>query len=332
MKLEKTLWQGEPVLNFSAGDYEAVMVPGVGANVIKLTNVKRQVEILRTPDNFEAFKSRPQVYGLPLLFPPNRIEDGTYTVNGKTYKLTITNIPKNLHCHGIIRTLPFNITRAEIIEKDEAVEIEASFISNMFNDAIYSYFDHEFECKLFYRLSKDGLEQKVTFINNSKIPMPLGVGFHSSFNVPFYKGSKREDYRLLASANENWELDSKNLPTGNIRPLNEFEKGLREGGMMPFVAPLDNAYSVKPLEVDGKEYHGAILVDIVQDIKVYYEVGKSYKHWTIWNSGADVNFVCVEPQTWAINAPNLDMPNEVTGFRLVNPNESWSEVSKIYVK
>lgn len=332
MNLNRTTWFGEPVIEFAAGGYEAVMVPGIGANVIKLIHVEKQLDILKSPENLELLKERPQGYGIPLLFPPNRIENATYTVNGKIYNFPLNAGTTNNHVHGILRGLPFDIRRAEIIEAENAVEIEACFISDASKDAMFSYFKHEFQCKLFYRLSKNGLEQKISFINNSDEPMPLAVGFHTTFNIPFHKESKKEDYRLIVSADKKWELSDKMLPTCNILPLNESEKQYREQGMMPYEFPLDNCYIAKPLELEGRKYHGAIIVDTSKNIKVYYEVGEEYKHWTIWNKNAEGDFICPEPQTCTINAPNLNLPNELTGFKLLSAGETWSEESKIYIK
>ena len=77
--IEKINFNGIPAVHFTAGGYEAVMVPSVGANVVKLKHTATGIEILRTPDaeEMENFKERPQIYGLPLLFPPNRIADGS---------------------------------------------------------------------------------------------------------------------------------------------------------------------------------------------------------------------------------------------------------------
>ena len=90
--IEKINFNGIPAVHFTAGGYEAVMVPSVGANVVKLKHTATGIEILRTPDaeEMENFKERPQIYGLPLLFPPNRIADGTYTFEGRKYQYPIT--------------------------------------------------------------------------------------------------------------------------------------------------------------------------------------------------------------------------------------------------
>ena len=86
-------FHGLKAVEFSKGDYTALLVPGMGANLVRLANTRLGAEILRTPgaDEIEVFKGRPQVFGLPILFPPNRIADGRYTFEGRTYQYPITH-------------------------------------------------------------------------------------------------------------------------------------------------------------------------------------------------------------------------------------------------
>ena len=62
-------------VEFSKGEYTALLIPEMGANLVRLANTRLGAEILRTPGpgEIETFRSRPQVFGLPILFPPNRI-------------------------------------------------------------------------------------------------------------------------------------------------------------------------------------------------------------------------------------------------------------------
>ncbi|MDR2935817.1 MAG: aldose 1-epimerase, partial [Rikenellaceae bacterium] len=86
------------------------------------------------------------------------------------------------------------------------------------------------------------------------------------------------------------------------------------------------------ITIDGKPYHGAVFTDTAKGVRVFYEVDNQYKHWTFWNNGGEVNWACAEPQTWAINAPNLKLPTDVTGFQAVAPGATWSATSRVYVK
>lgn len=332
MKISKTTWLGYEAVEMEAGGYEALMIPAMGANMVKLVNKEKNVNILRTPteEDMEVFPTRPQLYGLPLLFPPNRIEDGTYTYKDKTYQFPITIPNQNNYHHGIIKSQKFTVTKTHVGK--DYVEVEASFFSNRVNDEIYVNFPHEFECRMYFKLSAAGLEHKVTFINESDSEMPLGVGYHTPIMIPFVNGGNADDYKLLMSVGEKWEVNDRTLPTGKLLPLTEEEQLLRTTGLKPTGKAMEWPMTNKPLTVDGKEYNGAIITDTAKNVKVYYEVDKEYKHWTFWNNGGTVNWACTEPQTWAINAPNLKLPAEVTGFQTVAPGKSWSAVSKIYVK
>lgn len=79
--IRTTDFYGLRAVEFSKGDYTALLVPEVGANLVRLAYVRLGAELLRTPaaGEIEAFRARPHVYGLPVLFPPNRIADGRYT-------------------------------------------------------------------------------------------------------------------------------------------------------------------------------------------------------------------------------------------------------------
>jgi len=332
MNISKIEWNGFEAVVMEAAGWEALMIPSLGANMVKLVNKEKKLNILRTPktDELEFFASRPQLFGLPLLFPPNRIEDGTYTHNGKTYNYPITIPDQNNHHHGTIKSQPFTVTKTNI--GADYVEVEASFFSNIVNDAVYSYFPHQFECRMYFKLSACGLEHKVTFINESDTDMPLGVGYHTPIMIPFVEGASADHYKLWMSVGEKWEVNNRTLPTGTLLPLNETEQQLRTTGLKPTGSAIEWPMTAQPIEVDGKPFNGAVIKDEANGVTVYYEVDDQYKHWTFWNNGGTVDWACPEPQTWAINAPNLDLPDEVTGFQTVAPGKSWSAVSKIYVK
>ena len=72
-------WHGTQAVEFTKRDYTALLVPSVGANLVRLAHTRLGVEVLRTPSEREhdEFLRRPHVYGVPILFPLNWIADGT---------------------------------------------------------------------------------------------------------------------------------------------------------------------------------------------------------------------------------------------------------------
>lgn len=319
-------------LRFAAGGYEALMVTNIGANIIELKDNTRGISVFRTPDSdegFKVFKFVPQVYGLPVLFPPNRIEDGIFKVGNRVYKFPINEPDRNNFIHGFIKDEKWDITRKEIFNDEVLIEAAFNFDEK---HKFYKYFPHKFRFKLLYNLSKEGLKQTVSVINLSKEEMPLAVGFHAAFNIPFHPESRAEDYRVIASVDKRWEQNERLLPTGKQLELSGYETGYLGNGVVPLKQPIESHYSLKHIKFNGCDFKGAIIEDTFKKIRVVYKMGEEYKHTVIWNDEGDKNYICLEPQTSAINAPNLKLDKSVTGFKTLMPKEEWSEVCKISVE
>ena len=103
---------GGEVVCLTAGGYEALLAPQAGCNCFDLTHLETGAHLLRTPESVQALVENPNVYGTPLLFPPNRIKDGTYTFNGRTYRLPI-NENHGHHMHGFISCTRFDVEALE---------------------------------------------------------------------------------------------------------------------------------------------------------------------------------------------------------------------------
>ena len=324
-------WNGLQALEFAKGDYTALLIPSVGANLVRLANTRLGVEILRTPaaDEIETFKNRPQVFGLPILFPPNRIADGHYTFEGRDYRFPITNEKEHNYHHGILKGLPFVVSKIE--ENDERVKIECRYYSNLFHDAIYRDFPHAFKCKIIFKLSAKGLKQEVTFSNRSEQRMPVGVGFHTPISIPF-AGGDASDYAMRMAIGEQVELDSRNLPTGRKFPLSDPYAKLRDGGLqVTNCEPLEAGFTLREITVDGEPYRGAVVENRRTGVRVFYEVDDKTTYWTLWNNGGQVPYCCPEPQSWETNAPNAADPR-AAGFRSIAPGDTFSIKFKLYAK
>lgn len=328
---EEALWEEYKCIRFAAGGYEALIVQDIGANVIELKDRTRGIDILRTPSKKDSdlFKNVPQVFGLPLLFPPNRIEDGTFKLGNKVYTFPINEPNRNNYIHGFIKNEKWDITKKEIL--NEEVLIEATFNFDENHD-FYKYFPHKFKFTLLYNLSKEGLKQTTSIVNLSDEEMPIAVGFHTAFNVPFYTKSKEENYRVVASIDKRLEQNDRLLPTGKICELSGYEADYLNNGIIPLERPIEKHYLLKHIKFKENDFKGAIIEDISNKVRVVYSMGEEYTHIVIWNDNGDKNYICLEPQTSAINAPNLKLDKSITGFKTLMPKKEWSEVCKIFVE
>ena len=322
---------GLQAVEFSKGDYTALLIPEMGANLIRLADTRRGVEVLHTPteEEIEIFRRRPQVYGLPILFPPNRIADGRFTFEGRLYRLPITNEKEHNFHHGFLKSQPFQVSKA--VETDDEVMIECRYYSNAGCDVIFKDFPHEFKCKIIFRLTAEGLEQEVVFTNRSQLRMPLGVGFHTPMRIPF-AGGNDADYVMRVAVGEQVELDSRNLPTDRKLPLTEQFALLRGKGLqVTDCDPIEAGFTLREIEVDGRPYRGAVVENLRTGVRTFYEVDDQTTYWTIWNNGGHMPYCCPEPQTWTTNAPNAPDP-VAEGFKAVDPGQSWSAKYRLYVR
>lgn len=310
-------------LQLSTNRYEAIIIPEYGCNIVSLYDKELQIPILKRPlesDQAE-FLSAPQHFGNAILFPPNRIDNGTYTKNGIVYNFAPDRPGKDIHymySHGILRFMNFTVDSCTS-EKD-TITLMASYHEAKGGE-IYKNFPHEFLCRMGFTLSDKGLTQTIHFENKSNRPMPLGVGFHTAFQLPWNENSVREDYRLVLSAGEHMVLDDRHLATGERKPLS---CAYRLEGILPFEPIVDEHTSVLPLKINGKDFHGAIIKNISTKHNIYFETSKNFGYWMVWNNQAKSNYVCVEPMSWIINAPNIPLADDQTGYTQLEPNEKWT--------
>ena len=333
--IKRVDFHGLEAIEFSKGDYTALLIPSVGANLVRLANTRLNIEILRTPtaEQIEEFKTRPQIFGLPLLFPPNRIEDGRFTFEGRKYQYPITIEKENNYHHGLINSEQFVFSKS--VEKEDIIEIETRYYANPANDAIYKDYPHAFKCKMVFKLSNKGLEHEVMIQNKSDQTMPIGIGYHTPINLPFHAGDNSADYKLTMSVDAQWQLSERNLPQGLLPEMESRFEGINTTGIKPVgTGAIEAAFRNKSIKVDGEEFSGAIIENTATGHKVFYEVDDKTVYWTLWNNNDSVPWVCPEPMSWATNAPNMreKFSDKEVGFATIEAGDKWSMRSWLYAK
>lgn len=77
--IEKITHLGTPAIKAGNEHIEMIVVPEWGSNVISLVDKATKIQLLREPKTAESFHDTPTLYGIPILFPPNRVSDGTFS-------------------------------------------------------------------------------------------------------------------------------------------------------------------------------------------------------------------------------------------------------------
>jgi aldose 1-epimerase len=321
-------YRGEPAVWLKAGPYEAAVLPEIGANLIALRHTERGCQLLHEPaeGEMDAFKARPITCGIPVLFPPNRYEDGKFTWNGRTYEFPVNEPNRGNHLHGFLHNIPWTAeTMAANAEQSRVTLVQHVTEGH----PVFTYWPHSFTMRLTYVLSADGLEQHVWIRNDGDAAMPCMLGFHTAVNAPFAPDGRAEDCRVQLSIGGRWELDERMLPTGRMQALSPKEQDLKLRGVYPFFEALDNHYTAEP--VNGR--NGMVLTDARADASLIYDVDTAYKMWMIWNNNATEGFFCPEPQVNLVNAPNVaGLSDEEKGFVALAPGEVWEASSRMYVQ
>ena len=252
---------------------------------------------------------------MPILFPANRIENGKFEFDGREYIFPINEKATNCHLHGFLHNAEFHV-----IEKEECF-IRCRYDS----DELYSFFPHRFCVEIFYSLSDMGLMQETSVYNLSETDMPLFLGFHTTFNIPFADGSREENVSIFAEVGDEVERDmSTYLPTGRILTCDEISRQFSNGKFFPANNKISRHYK--------SDKNGRIeLLDMEKQMKIVYENDEKFG-WRLFYNGSGEGFICLEPQTCMVNCQNLQIDGENTGFDFIEPDNFKKYISKIYIE
>ncbi|HLT57559.1 MAG TPA: aldose 1-epimerase [Limnochordales bacterium] len=311
--VEETTFLGQPAIRASNGQLSFVVVPAWGSNLISLVHEPTGTEVLRVPPLPDAFWQGfgPVLYGVPVLFPPNRIAGGRFVYRGREYRLDINEPERGNHIHGFVYMRPWDVVRAGVDAAGRPV-VETRFDVARHADraAILRQFPHEFVLTLRFALEGGTLLKEAEVHNAGDEPFPYGFGFHTAFALP-------DGARFSLDVAQRWRLDERMVPTGQLEDF-PFRDELARGMDLAGVA-LDEAFFVgeeaKPSAATVTYTAGpARLV-------VRYAVDENFRHWYVYTADGRSGFVCPEPYTWIANAPNLELPAALTGLRELQPGQ-----------
>lgn len=307
--------KNQNIIELKAEDYSAKINLSRGANCISLRNEKYRAKLLREPDYSDELDN-PYLYGMPILFPVNRISDGKFEFEERTYRFPINEPATRCHLHGELHRTEF-----EMVERCEN-RIFCSYRAP--KDNPYLGFPHSFEIKMEYELTEEGLRHEIEVINNSSYNMPVFLGFHTTFNAVFAEGGKPQDIRVRADISEEYERNMKNyLPTGVKSDFDWTSDSLSMGEFSPFAKPTSRHYRA--------QFPGNMVIyDGGKDLSVVYENDEKYGFRLIYNGNAD-EYICLEPQNCMVNCQNSPFTREEAGFDYIEPRKSKIYISKIYI-
>lgn len=326
-------WNGTSCVKMNAGGYEALVAYEIGCNVIRLRCIDKGMEFFRwNPDNTaETIKQSAEVWGLPTLYLPNRFADGKLKTSDAVYQLPVNEkAPYNNHIHGFLHKRTFEIV--EHNADSNCAWVKARYVYDE-NDEFFQYLPIKFVAEYTFTLSAHGLEQDICFTNVSNKMLPMSLASHTTINAPFVDGAQESDIRLTVPAGKKCELNERCLPTEKLKSLTMWDLEYKSGNKCPVLQVCDNdMYTGEYAELDGEKFHGVIAEDIASGKKLCYEVSEEYKFWIVWNDRGFNHYFCPEPMTAMIDAPNLSLPADITGYTEVKPGETFKAHQSFFAK
>lgn len=288
------------------GAYLAEILPERGGNCIRLS--KNGIEALRTPQSLDTFQTEnPYLFGMPVLFIPNRISDGQFTFDGRTYTLPVNEPETGCFLHGTLHETPFSVTK----QTEETLSLRYLATEGQ----PYLTFPHAFTLDLQYSLSNNGLQQTAVFRNDSDTRMPVALAFHTTFRLPFTPDSSPEHVLLKLDTDEEYGRNMANyLPDGTQYVNHALKAELDSGTLCPAQHTISRLYRMG-------DRHTMELRDTTTGTLIRYTAGSTYGYWMVYNGG-NRDFFCVEPQSWLSNAPNAPFDRSKTGFDFLEPGET----------
>lgn len=241
--------------------------------------------------------------GQSLLPWPNRIDGGSYTFQGRTYTLALSEPAKGNAIHGLLRWVPW-----------QAAEVRPDAVTLRAEVAAQPGYPSSLDVQVEYRLSQKGLTVVTTVRNTGRSSAPFGAAVHPYLSAGAH--SVDETY-LQFGATTRVLVDERSLPTGDEQVADtpyDFSAGKPVGDVQ-----IDHAFGGLRRDSDGLfrvRLRGEYETVVWQDDG--YPWLQIYTSDTL--SGAEFRrSVAVEPMTCPPNA-------FVSGRDVVvlEPGETWT--------
>jgi len=182
-------------------------------------------DIVLGHDTLEGYIPNPPYFGAIIGRYANRIANGTFTLDGKTYTLPKNDGPNTLH-GGTTRTFDRVVWDAEPLERKTGVAF--SYLSKDGEEG----FPGNLKIKVTYVLTESN-ELMVDYEATTDKDTPINVTQHSYFDLAGEGTGDILNHEVMINADRFTPVDKNLIPTGELRPVKDspldFTKPLKIG-------------------------------------------------------------------------------------------------------
>lgn len=298
----------------------ATVVPAIGCNAISY--IWDGIPVIASPADFQSFAlgtDEHTMYGVPLLFPPNRVSKGRFHYGDRDYRLPL-NEPPSYHLHGEIARRPW-----EVLEYGATTE-RGAYVSCRFeyrsHPDIMAYFPHELTFTVVHALHEGKLISTFAIENNGKDSAPFAFGLHPYFAVP---KDASHGGRLKIPCAAEWPVTNLSFVTG-LPSRTAFAGRLNEG------IALDEIPELGCRLISLAEGDAVCRLDFAESgYRIFYELDRGFPFAVLFKPDWADSF-SIEPYTYVTDGFNLPYPDDITGARSIAAGERLTYATTIRVE
>lgn len=258
---------------------------GAGLNRFEIPFNEGRFNLVKGYKHKEDFE---KLYNSVLLAPfPNRIKDGQYVFEDKSYQMPINHSKEQHAMHGLLYDKAF-VIEAMQTEIDEAhLTLKHTYLGDV------QGYPFSFDCRVTYHWqSGQYLTCVIEIENTGESAMPLGLGWHPYFTFP----SKVNELTLQLNCMHQYQVDERMIPTLETHALDAFQQMNLIGDKQ-----LDDCFSLPP-----NGCYKTIVKDVAHKItlSIEQETGKNQFNYVQLYTPKDRQSIAIEPMTCIPNAFN----------------------------
>jgi aldose 1-epimerase len=284
------------------------LLPGVGGQVVRFELDGHPLVL--TPTNLDTLRNKSARYGVPILFPPNRIHRAQYTYKGRTYQFP----PKAgtpHYSHGELSRKPWIVAEAGAEEEKGAYLITRFRYQD--HPDMFEHFPHNLVFEITYRLHEGKLICSGSILNEGKDEAPLALGFH-----PYFPVAPKLSTRVVIPAVAEWPISDDGFVNGLPQVTMACEQ-LRSGCSFEDVP--SEGYML--LEMPRGQSNRCELQDHERGMKIVMECSEQFPFMVLFKpTWADA--ISLEPYTYITDGFNSSLATEITGVRGIQAGEVFT--------
>lgn len=331
----------------SATGASALVCPELGANCLEFATTPdggKPVDVLVPPADPQTLRESPFHRGLPILFPfPNRVRNGVYTFQGKTYRMDrLMSLHRDKQAgqaiHGLVADKPWTVDDAGAAS--DAASIRLHLRLDAWADVFEQY---PFPCTLqvTYSLASGVLRHNVRVENTGTGALPMGYGIHPWFPAALRPGfhlpedllkirpSDRQRAEVRVPAAAIWELENL-MPTGRVIGVDQAGPKFNLEKRQPLDGETyDNVFTRVQRGPDGWTEAG--LRDPQSGLQMWIAANAGFREWVLY-APSDPPVVALEPYTCTTDAVNLEPLGIDAGLISLEAGAVWNGEIRIGVR